>query len=119
MYKEFESWLDTTIEKGLPVGKGLCFDIYDDGNHSWSIDLIISSSFDPEDDDWVTDVVFTSEDTYSFRQVAEWDDVLEDAIQDMLKYLDQGKYADDLKERYEGISTGFVDGDLEHLYIRE
>ncbi|WP_248406063.1 hypothetical protein [Butyrivibrio fibrisolvens] len=119
MYKEFESWLDTTIEKGLPVGKGLCFNIYDDGNYSWSIDVIISSSFDPDDDDWATDVVFSSEDAFSFRQVAEWDDVLEDAIQDMLRYLDEGKYADDLKERYTGISTGFVDGDLEHLYIRE
>ena len=88
MYKEFESWLDATIEKGLPVGKGLCFNIYDDGNYSWSIDVIISSSFDPDDDDWATDVVFSSEDAFSFRQVAEWDDVLEDAIQDMLRYLD-------------------------------
>lgn len=119
MYKEFEQWINTVVEKGLPVGQGLCFNIYEDGNCSWSIELVVASSFDPEDDDWASEADFCAEDSFSWKQVAEWDDVLEDAIQVMLRYLDEGKHAEDLKNRYSGISTGFVDGDLEHLYIKE
>lgn len=119
MYTEFEKWLNAAIESGLSDGEGLCFNIYEEGNHTWAIELVIASAFDPEDDDWASETIYSSESLFTYRQVAEWDDVLEDAIQVMLKYLNEGKYSDELKNKFAGISTGFVDGDLEHLYIKE
>ncbi|MCR4903463.1 MAG: hypothetical protein K6A23_11445 [Butyrivibrio sp.] len=117
MFEDFSDWLDTQLEDGLPDGEGICFNLYEDGDSHWSIELSVSDTFDEEDDEWAAEATYTSDETYNWKQDDEWDDVLEDAIQVLIKYLNNGKFADFLKENYKGIAAGFVDGDLELLYM--
>ena len=72
-----------------------------------------------DDDDWACEPIYNSDEVFTWKQDDEWDEVLEDMIQILLKYMNEGKYADQLKENYKAIAVGFVDGDLELLYEQE
>ena len=117
MYNEFTEWLDDILEKELPFdGVALNFNLYENVDNYWSIQLVTTESFDIEDDDWVCDEVFTTgEDMYFWQQETGWEEILELAKQWMNQYLENGKYADDLK-MYEAVGIGFVDGDIDILY---
>ncbi len=117
MYSEFANWLDRIIEENNPIdAAALCFNLYENEDCSWSIQLIGAPDFDEDDDDWACDEVFsTEEDVFSWKREAGWEEILIAAAELIDKYLDEGKYADSLKE-YKAIATGFVDGDLSVIY---
>ncbi len=117
MYLKFSEWLDRIIEKNDPIdAAALSFNLYEDENSNWSIQLIGASDFDEDDDDWACDEVFsTKEDLLSWKQKADWKEILNTATRMIEEYLDKGKYADKLKN-YKAIATGFVDGDLAVIY---
>ncbi len=118
MYNEFEAWLDAALEAGLPDNiAAFNFNLYEDGDDLWSIELIGASRFDTEDPDWACDEVFTNrEDPLSWSAETDWEEVLETMTQYVEKYLVEGKYADLLKE-YEAVGIGFVDGDITIVYV--
>lgn len=119
MYRKIEKWLNEIISAELPEEiVALNFNLYQDSDNEWSLELVGTESFDKEDEDWTCDEIFTTRDnTLAWSEEAEWEEILEEIIENLKEYLERGKYADLLKE-YQGIGVGFVDGDIEILYFK-
>ena len=120
MYNEFEAWLDDALSVELPEDiAAFNFNLYEDGDYLWSIELIGASRFDTEDPDWACDEVFTNrEDPLSWTAETDWENVLETMTDYVVKYLQEGKYADMLRE-YQAVGIGFVDGDITIVYVND
>ena len=120
MYNKVSEWIDGVLSDGVPdEAVAFCFNLYENDEYYWSMDLIGAGRFDPEDQDWACDEVtdFNSrESLFTFQAECEWDEALQTMIDILKKYLNDGKYADLLKSR-EGVGVGFVDGDIEIIYI--
>ena len=118
MYNEFEAWLDATLESDLPEDiAAFNFNLYEDDDNLWSIELIGAPGFDPEDPDWACEEIFTNrEDPLSWRAEVDWQEVQETMTQYVEKYLAEGAYASVLKSS-EAVGIGFVDGALTIVYV--
>ena len=120
MYNEFEAWLDAALEAELPDDiAAFNFNLYEDGDNLWSIELIGASRFDPEDPDWACDEVtdFNSRDPlFTWQAECEWDEALDTMVDILKKYLNEGKYSDLMKSK-NAVGIGFADGDIEIIYI--
>ena len=120
MYNKVSEWIDGVLSDGVPdEAVAFCFNLYENEDYYWSMELIGAGRFDPEDQDWACDEVtdFNSrESLFTFQAECEWDEALQTMIDILKKYLNDGKYADLLKSR-EGVGVGFVDGDIEIIYI--
>lgn len=118
MFEELSKWLDNALEAEIPdevIAFG--FNLYDDGDCRWSMELVGASEFDADDDDWLCNEVTdfdTRDNPFRWEKEAEWEEILADVINALKEYLDDGKYADILKAKA-GIGIGFVDGDVEIL----
>ena len=112
-----EKWIDSIFENTIPTEVvGIAFNLYEDETNQWSIEMIGSASFDVEDPDWACDEVFdTRDNTLSWVQDATWEDVLQEAIGKIQKYIEVGKYAEQMRT-YSGVGVGFVDGDITIVY---
>lgn len=121
METKLEEWLNEVLEQEIPSEvAGFCFNLYEDGEDYWSMELVGAERFDPEDDDWACDEVTdlgTREDPFLWEQEGDWAEVLEDAVTALKQYLNCGLYADVLKA-CKGVGVGFVDGDMVILYAR-
>lgn len=117
MIKDFEKWIDMVLEKDFPEEMvGVVFNLYEERDNKWSVELVGTSIFDADDEDWRCEEVYdTRENPFEWQQDTTWQDVLENVIDIFKKYLEEGKYADKLKE-YQGVGTGFADGDAWILY---
>ncbi|MDE5782315.1 MAG: hypothetical protein K2I03_12700 [Lachnospiraceae bacterium] len=120
MIKDFNKWIDTVLEKDFPPETvAVAFNLYEDTDNNWSVELVGTSIFDANDEDWVCDEVFdTRDNTFVWQQDTSWQEVLEEVTDILKKYLEEGKYADKLK-MYQGVGAGFVDGDVWILYQNE
>ncbi len=112
-YTLFEKWLDKSLDVKIPKDMvAFCFNIYDDGDNNWSLELIGASSFDKENSDWACDEAFTTGDNpFRWHEEADWKQILTEAELVVKVYLEQGRYGKMLKE-YKAVAVGFVDGDL-------
>lgn len=112
-YSELEVWLDKVMQMTIPDDVvAFCFNLYEDANKSWTLELIGAGSFDATDTDWACDEVFTTRDKpLTWHDDKEWQDVLNVTIKMINDYIEKGKYGKALKER-QGLAVGFVDGDL-------
>lgn len=98
--------------------RSLNFNLYEEADFCWSIQLIGASCFDEEEEDWCCEETFCSgENRFSWKEHAEWEEILNVSCKMIRQYISNGKYAEALK-KYEAIAAGFVDGDLEILYQR-
>lgn len=124
MYNQIEEWLNNVLEQEIPPETAaFCFNLYEDGSSSWSMELVGTEDFDsnPDNSDWACEEVTdfdTRDNPFSWEEDAEWDEVLEDVIAALKQYLNNGLHADVLKA-YAGVGVGFVDGDMEILYVKE
>ena len=118
MYNEFEAWLDAALEADMPEDiAAFNFNLYEDGDNLWSIELIGASRFDHEDPDWACDEIFTNrEDPLSWSAEVDWQDIQETMTQYVEKYLIEGSGASILKNS-EAVGIGFVDGDITIVYV--
>ncbi len=111
----FDKWLDhLPLEPMDNHIVSFCFNIYENENDRWTIELVGCSSFDKDDNDWACDEVTdfgTRENSYSWREKANWEYIQEKCINSVTKYLKNGKYSKVLQSK-EAIAVGFVDGDL-------
>lgn len=124
-FDEISEWLDNILEDisntGIPddvIAFG--FNLYDDDGDNWSMELIGTSEFDTDDEDWLCNEVtdFDTRDvSFQWCRKAEWEEILNDVVCFLKKYLESGKYADVLKAK-SGVGVGFVDGNVEILYSR-
>ena len=52
MYIEFEKWLNNILEENMPIpGAAINFNLYEEADLYWSIQLICASYFDEEDEE--------------------------------------------------------------------
>lgn len=119
---EVSKWIDHVLEQDISEEiKAFCFNLYDDGNSNWSMELVGTGTFDIEDADWacveITDFE-TGTTPFAWKQAAKWDEVLEKVISVLREYPENGKYAKVLKSK-SGVGVGFVDGDIEILYAKK
>ena len=119
LYHKVSKWLDYSLTQKIPDEvMAFCFNLYDDGNGKWSMELIGSSSFDLDNPDWPCEEVTdfnTRENPFVWSSSSNWDGALNEMIKTVREYLQAGKYADLLKSR-SGVGIGFVDGDIEVLF---
>lgn len=97
-----------------------CFNLYDDGDGYWSMELVGTGQFDVDNEDWgcneITDFG-TREGHFVWKNAVKWEEALEEMICNLKEYLKNGKYADVLRSK-DGVGIGFVDGNLKILYIK-
>ena len=79
MYDEFAKWLDRILDENMPLpGMAINFNIYEEVDLHWSIQLISSTYFDEEDEDWNCYEEFTTgEDLYEWQQGVGWEKILD------------------------------------------
>jgi hypothetical protein len=125
VFDEISEWLDDVLEDisdtGIPNAViAFGFNLYDNGDDNWSMELIGTSEFDTDDEDWlcneVTDFA-TRDNPFQWCKKAEWDEILNDVTCFLKRYLESGKYADVLKAK-SGVGVGFVDGNINILCSR-
>lgn len=121
MYESIEKWLGEVLLQPVPQEvEAFAFNLYDDGDGEWSMELIGASRFDALDPDWACDELCdfgTRDEPLGWHEDAGWEDILEEARAALGEYLDSGRYAQLLKSRA-AVAVGFVDGELELLYCR-
>ncbi len=115
----FFEWLDAVLKDELPSEvKAINFNLYEDTENTWSIELVGTSEFDENDDDWACCEVFsTRENPFVIEQEGDWqtvEEIFEEWISD---YLANGKLSKKMKQN-EAVGIGFVDGDLTILFKR-
>lgn len=117
MYERFAEWLDIALDTELPKELvAFCFNLYEEENNTWSVELIGSAEFDETDSDWACSEVFDSREyPCRWQEDAGWEDIHSKIETYIRQYLFTGRYADVLKE-YQAVAMGFVDGDLTILY---
>lgn len=120
MYNRFAEWLDISLDRELPSNLvAFCFNLYEEENNTWSVELIGSSEFDEADSDWACNEVFDSREyPCRWQEEAQWEDIHSKIETYIRQYLFTGRYADMLKE-YQAVAMGFVDGDLTIVYKSE
>ena len=115
--QEFYKWLDQILCNPFSNNViAINFNLYEDGNNIWSIELVGTKSFTPDDSNWACDEVMSFRDKpYTIKNTDDFK-MIEDLFTSFLiKYLNNGRYANVLKQ-YMGIGIGFVDGDLKIIY---
>lgn len=121
MYNEVSSWIDNALSQEVSSDVvAFCFNLYEDGDNQWSMEMIGAESFDLSDEDWPCREVTefgTREEPFAWVQHAEWNKILDDVVSILKEYLEHGKFADKLKSKA-GLGVGFVDGSIEILYYK-
>ena len=120
MENKLPEWLDNVLENAFPDSVvAVAFNLYEDIiGEKWSVEIVGTDRFDPEDDDWGCDEVTsfgTREDPLSWEEKTDWENILANVSDTVADYLENGKYADKLKS-LQGVGVGFVEGDLKILY---
>lgn len=121
MQEKFNEWLDNLIESN-PLPKNFMainFNLYDIDDATFDVQLIASSIYNENDDDWACEEIYTSgEDCFYIpksKEISDQELCLEHTIEMVANYLESGAYANILKSGI-AICTGFVDGEIECIW---
>lgn len=119
MFQELYKWIDSSLEGDVPSEiQGFCFNLIENGG-SFSVELIGSSEFDEEDEDWACEEIFEAE-----QRVIEipedvsgdhWEKCLESMTTIIQDYLASNSSGAIKLNKVKGIGIGFVDGNLSLL----
>ena len=121
VYNRVSEWLDVVLETDIPAEVvAFGFNLYEDIDHDWSMELIGTSKFDVDDEDWLCNEVTdfdTRENPLQWHRKTGWEEILNDIVSALKEYLKNGKYADILKAK-SGVGVGFVNGNIEILHVK-
>ena len=121
VYNRVSEWLDVVLETDISAEVvAFGFNLYEDIDHDWSMELIGTSKFDVDDEDWLCNEVTdfdTRENPLQWHRETGWEEILNDIVSALKEYLKNGKYADILKAK-SGVGVGFVDGNIEILHVK-
>lgn len=121
MYQKIEKWLDNVLKQDIPNDVvAVMFNLYEDDENIYSMEVVGTESFDEDDEDWACDEVTdfdTREDPLLLESESDWDEMLSEVSECLNKYLSEGKHAAKLKN-CTAVAAGFVDGDVEILYTK-
>lgn len=118
---QFNAWVDRLlIEFGATPVVAYNFNLYEHED-GFAIQLVGTGSFDPKDEDWACDEIFSSgEDLFYLPHAVvgnQWQTGLETANSLVKHYLQHGKYAT-LMKATRGVGVGFVNGNIDLVYKR-
>ena len=115
--KDFFVWLDSILKDELNNDvKAINFNLYEDADNKWSIELVGTFSFNKDDDDWACDVDYEPVDKYLNIEGVDVDPdkFLNEVITILLDIISLEKVsAWLLHTKY--ITVGFDDGVLEKI----
>ena len=121
MYNKISKWIDAVFVADIPAEVvAFCFNLYEESDNVWSMELVGAGRFDPDDQDWACEEITdfdTRKNMFNWQADCEWNEALETMVAMLKQYLQKGKCADVLKSK-SGVGAGFVDGDIEILYIK-
>lgn len=113
MINIFSKWLDKLLANRLPNKiNAFNFNIYEgEQEGEYQMQLIGAEDYDPDDDDWACDEIFSSGEDLFVYSATDTEDAQKIAFDLVRLYLKQGRFANKLKRRV-AVTIGFVDGDL-------
>ena len=115
--KDFFEWLDLILKNELNSEiKAINFNLYEDTDNKWSVELVGTFSFDRDNDDWACDVDYEPVDKYLNIEGVDVDPdkFLNEVITILLDIISLEKVsAWLLHTKY--ITVGFDDGVLEKI----
>ena len=121
VYNRVSEWLDVVLETDISAEVvAFGFNLYEDIDHDWSMELIGTSKFDVDDEDWLCNEVTdldTRENPLQWHRETGCEEILNDIVSALKEYLKNGKYADILKAK-SGVGVGFVNGNIEILHVK-
>jgi hypothetical protein len=121
LYPAFAKWVDDSLSSNIPKGiRAFNFNLYETAD-SYEVELIGADRFDVSDSDWACHDVFNTGDLLFEIPKGEagtrWEDGYEYAVELVMTYLENGKKSGLLLSS-EAVGIGFVDGDLELLWMK-
>ena len=121
MNNSVSNWIDKVLDQEIPNAVvAFCFNLYEESDGSWAMELVGTERFDLEDEDWACNELTdfgSRECLYNWEMECEWDEALEYMVKELSQYLENGKYAELLKS-IDGVGIGFVDGNIEILHTK-
>ena len=121
MNNSVSNWIDKVLDQEIPnTVVAFCFNLYEESDGSWAMELVGTERFDLEDEDWACNELTdfgTRECLYNWEMKCEWDETLKYMVNELSQYLENGKYADLLKSK-DGVGVGFVDGNIKILHTK-
>lgn len=120
MVEKFIEWAENALQDAeLSNVVALNFNLYEDQDSFWAVEIVGTSSFDENDADWACDEVFTTRDNpFTWEEETDCDGILEEVTEWIGDLLD-GTVLMEMLDRLQGIGVGFVDGDIEIVYKKE
>jgi hypothetical protein len=116
---DFPTWLDAALSRRVPPDvRAFNFNLYEGVAHTWDIELVGSTFFDPANSDWACDTVFSYPKLFFMPHEAagaQWEQGLAAAIELVAAYLRGGQCRHVLRESL-AVAVGFVDRDLTVLW---
>lgn len=120
MYKKFEDWLNVILQKNFPKDViAANFNIYEDEENEWSVEIVGTRSFCENDEEWACDEVTdlgSRENLFVITYEGNWERVHEIVFNYVKSYLEQGYFCEKLRA-LEAVGVGFVDGNIEIAYL--
>ena len=121
MNRKLEKWINRLLKKNIPDNViAFCFNLYEESDGSWEMELVGTDYFDLEDEDWGCYEVHdfgSREKSFNWKMECDWEEALAYIVNELNQYLANGKYANLLKAS-KGVGVGFVDGSLEILHSK-
>ncbi len=111
----FEAWVKPYVLKG----KGYIaynFNLYEfDEENEFGAELVASTAYDPDDDDWACETVYSSGDDLFEFTANGWESALCEFLKMASDFIAKEGVAI-FGDKVEYITAGFIDGNLEVLY---
>ena len=112
----FEAW----VTPHLKNGKGYIaynFNLYELDEDYFGAELVASTAYDPDDDDWACETVFSSGDELFEFDSKNWETALKEFLA-MASALIEKEGISVFGDKVEFVTAGFIDGALEVLYSK-
>ena len=94
------AWLDEVLNTRFhDEVVAIAFNLYEESDNKWALEVIGASSFDPDDSDWACDEITdfgTRDNPFIWKDDSSWEKVLDEVKLTLTEYLKQGKNADSL-----------------------
>ncbi|MFI4853005.1 MAG: hypothetical protein ACIAZJ_28155 [Gimesia chilikensis] len=124
--EDFNNWLTTALAEDIPDDvAAFHFNLYEsagDEEIRFGIDLVGAGCFDPEDDDWACDEVWTPEQRMLYIPLeasgTEWEACLSRIKSLIQNYLNREQGPAEKLKSGTAVGIGFVDGDIELAWQR-
>ena len=108
MVEKFIEWAENALQDAeLSNVVALNFNLYEDQDSFWAVEIVGTSSFDENDADWACDEVFVTRDNpFTWEEETDSDAILKEVTEWIGDLLD-GTVLMEMLDRLQGIGVGF------------